>query len=245
LTFRFTVVLVLVAMLAAAATVLVRAPAAWVGDWLQAHGRLRLLDARGTVWSGSAMLALSDGRRLAILPGRIAWRIDVASLAAGRLFARIDHPWSTTPLAVSAAAAGVSLNAGSAQLPASSLAALGAPFNTIRPGGVLDLRWTDLALRGEAFAGDMQIDWRDAQSALSSVAPLGSYRVRISAGRVRLETVSGPLHLEGSGTLRGLHLSFRGVASAEPQMRPALNGLLGVLGPRSGSGDNVLLALET
>jgi general secretion pathway protein N len=245
MTFRFAMVLALAAALASAVTVLVRAPAAWLGDWLQAHGRVRLIDARGTVWDGSALLGLSDGRRMAVLPGRIAWRIDLASLVAGRLAARVEHPFSAAPLFLSADASRMALKAGSAQLPASSLAALGAPFNTIRPGGVLELRWSDLALGRGVFAGSVQVDWQDAQSALSTVAPLGSYRVQISAGSVRLETVKGPLHLQGSGTLRGLHLSFRGVASAEPLMRPALNGLLGVLGPRSGSGDNVLIALET
>ena len=245
MTFRFAMLLGLAAALASALTILVRAPAAWLGDWLQAHSRVRLMDARGTLWNGSALLALSDGRRMAVLPGRIAWRIDVPSLLAARLAARVEHPFSTAPILLSADASRMTLKSGSAQMPASSLGVLGAPFNTIRPGGVLELRWSDLALGGGALAGSVQLDWRDAQSALSTVAPLGSYRVQISAGSVRLETVKGPLHLQGSGTLRGLHVSFRGVASAEPDMRPALNGLLGVLGPRSGSGDNVLLALDT
>jgi general secretion pathway protein N len=242
---RFSSILVAAAVLAAAATVVARAPAAWAGDWLQAHSRLRLLDPRGTVWKGSALIGVSDGRRVTVLGGRVSWRIDFASLAAGQVSARIEHPFSAAPLLLSASSERMALKAGSAQLPASSLAVIGAPFNTIRPGGVLELRWTDLALAGGALAGSLQMDWRDAQSALSTVAPLGSYRARISAGSVRLETVEGPLRLQGSGTLRGLHLSFRGVASAEPDMRPALNGLLGVLGPRSGTGDNVLLALDT
>jgi general secretion pathway protein N len=242
---RFSLLLLASAAVAAAATVIVRAPAAWAGDWLQAHSRLRLLDARGTLWKGSALLGVSDGRRMAVLPGRVSWRIGLPSLAAGRISARLEHAFSAAPIALEAQAGRLAVKAGSAQLPAASLAALGAPFNTIRPGGALELRWTDLALSAGALDGSVQVDWHDAQSALSTVAPLGSYRVQISAGSVRLETVRGPLHLQGSGTLRGLRLSFRGVASAEPEMRPALNGLLGVLGPRSGSGDNVLLALET
>lgn len=240
---RFSVLLLVAATVAAVATVIVRAPAAWAGDWLEAHSRLRLVDTRGTLWSGSAMLAVSDGRRMALLPGRVAWRVDAAPLAAGRLSARIEHPWSATPLELSARAGGVALQSGRAQVPAAALAALGAPFNTIRPGGQLELRWTDLAVGREALSGSLQVDWRDAQSALSTVAPLGTYRLQVGGGRIQLDTVSGPLQLQGSGSLRGLRVSFRGVASAEPEMRPALNGLLGVLGPRSG--DNVLLALET
>ena len=76
---------------------------------------------------------------------------------------------------------------------------------------------------------------------------LGDYRLSVrgagNGAQLRLDTLSGPLHLEGSGSLGAAGLRFKGVASAEPQMRPALNGLLGVLGPRSG--DNALLSLES
>jgi general secretion pathway protein N len=237
--------LALLAVLAVAATVAVRAPAAWAGDWLEARSGLRLLDARGTLWSGSALLALSDGRQLSAVPGRVSWRLDIASLLRGRAAAQLSHPWIAAPAELSIGRDGVTLQAGGAELPAAVLAALGAPFNTLRPGGALQVRWTELALRRSTMSGEVEVDWRDAQSALSTVAPLGSYRLRISAGgdgaRLRLETLAGPLRLQGSGTLRGTRVSFKGLASAEPDMRPALNGLLGVLGPRSG--DKVLLAL--
>jgi general secretion pathway protein N len=125
--------------------------------------------------------------------------------------------------------------------------AAGAPFNTVRPGGTLALRWTEIEVGRSGLSGSMELDWRDAQSALSPIAPLGSYRLSITgtgeAARIRLETVAGPLRLEGSGTLRGWRVSFKGLASVEPDMQAALNGLIGVLGRRSGH--NVLLALET
>jgi general secretion pathway protein N len=193
------------------------------------------------------MLALSDGRQLTLVPGRIEWRIELASLASGRVALRLAHPWLAAPLSVSLGAGSLSLEAGNAELPAAALALLGAPFNTVRPGGVLELRWSDFKLRGGALAGELQIDWRGAQSALSTVAPLGDYRLSVSGAgdgaRLRLDTLSGPLRLEGSGQLRSGRLRFQGIASAEPPMRAALNGLLGVLGPRSG--DNALLSLES
>jgi hypothetical protein len=61
--------------------------------------------------------------------------------------------------------------------------------------------------------------------------------------RVQLDTLRGPLRLVGSGTLRGGRLSFKGRASADPEMRPALIGLISVLGRRVG--DEAILALET
>jgi hypothetical protein len=53
----------------------------------------------------------------------------------------------------------------------------------------------------------------------------------------------GPLRLEGSGTVKGGRVSFKGKASADPDMRPALIGLIGVLGPRVG--DEAVLSIET
>jgi len=243
--------LLLAAALAGALTVALRAPAAWVGDWLESRSQLRLLDPRGTIWRGSAMLALSDGRQLTPIPGRLSWEIELAALAVGRISARVTHSALGESLAVSLAPGKVMIGAGNARLPAATLGALGMPFTTLRPGGVLEVRWSDVVVPGGArfgeLQGELQIDWREAQSALSSVAPLGHYRLRVSGAtdvaELRLDTLSGPLRLQGGGTLKGGRLRFSGVAFAVPEMRAALNGLLGLLGPRSG--DNVLLSLET
>jgi general secretion pathway protein N len=244
--------LALLAVLAVVLTAALRAPAAWLGDWLESRGKLRLVDARGTVWRGSALLGISNGeRQITLLPGRVSWEVELASLAAGRVSARVMHSSLGEPLSLSLAPRGITIGAGSAQLPAAALGALGMPFTTVRPGGVLAARWSDIVVpRGARFGelqGEVQIDWREAQSALSSVAPLGHYRLRVSGAQdsaeVRLDTLKGPLHLQGGGTLKAGRLRFSGVAFAVPEMRAALNGLLGLLGPRSG--DNVLLSLQT
>lgn len=228
------------ALLAAALTVIALAPAAWLGDWLEANTRVRLLDARGTVWNGSALLGVSDGRQTMLLPGRLSWRLRPANLGV-----ELTHPAFTAPVTLSPRVGAVAVKAGQAELPAATLTALGAPFNTLRPGGVLAVTWTDAEVARGLAKGSLQIEWRDAQSALSTVVPLGTYRVRLSGetGRLDLETLRGPLLLRGSGTVKGARVSFKGLASAEPGMGPALAGLLGVLGPRSG--DNAVLALET
>lgn len=246
-TIRYRLGLALAVVLAVALTAVLRAPAAWVGDWLLLQGRLRLVDARGTVWSGSAMLGLSDGRQVTLVPGRLSWNIGLAGIASGRVTAEVLHPALAAPLAVSLAANSIVLKAGQAELPAALLAALGAPFNTLRPGGALGLRWTDAEINGGALAGDLQIDWRDAQSALSAVAPLGSYRLQVTGAgdtaRLQLDTLRGPLRLQGSGTVKGGRVSFKGLASADPDMHPALIGLINVLGPQVG--DHTLLILDT
>ena len=235
----------LVLSVTAAATIVVRAPAAWLGDWLEGNTRVRLLDPRGTVWHGSALVGFSNGRETTLVPGRVEWRID--GVAARAVSATLAHPWLTAPLRLSLGREGVAFGKGSARLPAGVLASAGAPFNTLRPGGMLEASWTDTLLRGSALTGEVQIDWRDAKSALSTVAPLGSYRLRVTGrgdgSALDLVTLSGPLQMQGRGRIEGSRVRFNGTAGAEAGMRPALDGLLGVLGMRSG--DKVLLAIDT
>ena len=123
---------------------------------------------------------------------------------------------------------------------------VGAPFNTISPGGTLLLRWDTLRVAGNGFDGEISIDWRAAQSALSPISPLGDYRVIARAvdgqGEFTLTTLSGPLLLHGVGRIEAGKLRFSGTADAVPNMRASLNGLIGVLGPRSGQ--KVLLNWE-
>ncbi|HEY3076224.1 MAG TPA: type II secretion system protein N [Burkholderiales bacterium] len=237
--------LALLLAIAIMVTMAVRAPAAWLGDWLEARSKLRLIDARGTLWQGSALLGFSNGRETTLVPGRIEWRID--TFTPNRIAGQVSHPWLRSPLALSLGTQGIGFAKGGARLPAGVLASAGAPFNTVRPGGVLELSWTDGEIRGTALTGELQIDWRDAQSALSTVAPLGSYRLRITGAgappTMELRTLSGPLQMQGKGTMEGSRIRFNGVAGAEPAMQPALNGLLGVLGMRSG--DKVLLAIDS
>jgi len=237
--------LALLFTIVALGTIAVRAPAAWLGDWLQSHTKVRLLDARGTVWQGSALLGISDGRETTLVPGRIEWSVDDIGLR--RIAARVSHPWFTMPLALAVDGNGMQLKQGTARLPAGVLAGAGAPFNTLRPGGVLEVAWTDTEIRGTSLKGEMQVDWRDAQSALSTVVPLGSYRltVRGTGGvpALDLRTLAGPLQMQGNGTVEGSRIRFNGIATAEPSMLGPLNGLLGLLGMRSG--DKVLLAIST
>lgn len=237
--------LALLLALTAAITTVVRAPAAWLGDRLEAHSRLRLLDAQGTIWHGSALLGISNGRETTLVPGRVEWRID--AVAPQSVSGRISHAWLAAPLELSWGADGIGFVKGSARLPAGILASAGAPFNTVRPGGTLEANWTDGRFRGAALTGELQVDWRDAKSALSTVAPLGSYRVRVSGSGsppvLHLHTLNGPLEMQGSGRIEGTRIRFRGTATAQAEMRSALDGLLGVLGMRSG--DKVLLAIDT
>lgn len=237
-----------IAVVAAAvlATVIAYAPAAWLGDWVMAHGPIRLVNAEGTLWNGSGMLALSDGRRANLLPGRVVWRAEPVALFSGRLALRLQHPALDGEVRVAFDGRVLRIEPGGAVLPGTLLVAVGAPFNTVKPGGTLRLRWDTLAVARDGFEGRATLDWEDAQSALSTVAPLGHYRVTAEGhgarGEAQLATLGGPLLLEGRGSVENGVIRFSGTAEAVPEMRQSLNGLIGVLGRRAG--DKAILNWE-
>ena len=233
----------LAAALTMAVTAIVAAPAAWLSGWLAPPGPVRLVEPAGTLWRGSTLIAVSDGQQALLLPGRVTWRIDPGALLAGRLGVTLTHPLAADAVQISGDRHGVDLAAGSARLPAAWLVLFGAPFNTLRPGGEVLITWSDLSLGNATLSGRIEAQWRDAQSALSPVAPLGSFRLVASGagttGDLVLSTLSGPLLLEGRGRMADRVVRFNGTADAEPAMRPRLNALLGILGARAG--DHVTL----
>ena len=233
-------------LLIVALTCVLYAPATWLSHIVSEHSRARMIYPSGTLWNGSAILAMGDGRSARALPGRIVWDVEWKEVLRGRLVVDFRHPSIEQAVRVRYDGRSVSLNQGQALWPAAMLEVLGAPFNTISPGGLLLIRWGDCRFSEAGFWGSVQVDWNDAQSALSPVVPLGDFRVVVDAaegsGNAKLMTLKGPLLLEGEGRMERGQVRFSGTADAEPEMRARLNGLIGVLGPRSG--EKVLLNWE-
>ena len=82
-------------------------------------------------------------------------------------------------------------------LPAQWLTALGAPWNTVDPKGLMYLqtqnaRFTSYPFseKGKVFHGVAELTIKDLSSQLSTLAPLGTYRVTISD-----QNLSTPIHL--------------------------------------------------
>jgi general secretion pathway protein N len=232
-------------------------PAGWMASRVDAAtgGRLLLTDARGTVWSGSALPVLTGGagsRDASALPDRLYWRLGFAGLTPelrlrqacclrGEIRARISPGWgrvSVTVLPQDSTTIG--------QWPAGLLAGLGTPWNTMQMGGTMRLTSPGLtveSVQGRVrFTGDASLDIAHASSRVSTLNELGSYRLTVkgdaaSAGTatVDLITVGGALKLTGSGQWTGNGLRFRGAASAEPGSESALNNLLNIIGKRQGA----------
>jgi general secretion pathway protein N len=128
------------------------------------------------------------------------------------------------------------------QFPARVLSGLGTPWNTVQPDGDLTLSTQGLTLAWSAgrlvVAGHAQLDAARMSSRLSTLKPMGSYRITVQGGptaTLQLATLEGSLQLSGSGQWVGGTFRFDGVASAAPAHQDALANLLNIIGRRDGA----------
>ena len=228
---------------------LVSAPARWLAGALASAsgGAVLLAEPQGSVWSGSARLVLTGGagsRDSAALPGRVHWRLSPA-LTGADISVSADCCTRAAPLALHVSprwgGARLTLADGASVWPASLLAGLGTPWNTIQPQGELALGTQGLHIDWVAgrmnLQGQAEITARHLASRLSTVEPLGSYRFALRGGdavALNLSTLEGALQLSGSGQWTGARLRFAGEAQAAPGMETQLANLLNLIGRRQG-----------
>jgi general secretion pathway protein N len=225
------------------------APARWLATAVErgTGGQVLLADVRGTVWNGSALWILTGGpgsTDAAALPGRIAWQLRPRwDGAAASLRAECCTP---QPLPVRAhwRPGGLRLQFGDAvsQWPAGVTAGLGTPWNTLQLDGEVRLATQGLSVEWVAgrpvVAGRAELVASRVASRLSTLRPMGSYRMTLQGGTqatLRLETLEGSLQLSGEGQWVGGRLRFRGEASAAPEREAALANLLNIIGRRTGA----------
>ncbi|MCE4556209.1 type II secretion system protein N [Pelomonas cellulosilytica] len=233
------------------------APASWLARWLAAatNEHLLIVDTQGSVWNGSGVVVLTGGagsRDAASLPGRLRWKMSLKGLALqlaarqdcclnGELLVGIQPGLGRVAVSIDNRADWL------ARLPASVLAGLGTPWNTLQLGGSLRLTTRDLRLESAQGRwrqlGGFDLDLVNLSSRISPVAPLGSYRLSLNAdaanpgvSTLQLSTMDGALLLNGVGTLSaGGKSRFSGEASAAPGREEALNNLLNIIGRRQGA----------
>lgn len=231
----------------AGATVL-WAPATWLARAVEGatQGQVQLQQARGSVWNGSALLVLTGGsgsHDRAALPTRLDWtlrpRHDGARLqlrseccTSMPVILQVQPRWQGLRVAVQDS---------DTRLPASLLAGLGTPWNTVALQGQLRLATQGLQLQWQAgrwrSEGLTRLEALAVSSRLSPLRPLGSYRLDILGGdspQLQLSTLHGDLQLSGQGQWVGQRLHFSGEAAASPERETALSNLLNILGRRQG-----------
>jgi general secretion pathway protein N len=243
------------------------APASWLAEAISAATEQRLLlsDARGSVWSGSAVLVLTGGsgsRDAAALPGRLTWTVRPRGLALETVLRQscclhgdVAIVWApdfggyTVTLKPPADWVG--------QWPSAWLAGLGTPWNTLRLGGTTQLLSSGLTIESAQgrwrLRGGLDIELLHASSRLSTLQTLGSYRLSVREGppevqrsgassglpagtaTITLSTMEGALMLTGNGTWGMAGLRFQGEASAVDPDDAALGNLLNIIGRRDGA----------
>lgn len=222
------------------------APARWLAQSMPTHSRLALTETRGTVWDGSARAWLTGGPGSSdrqALPQRLHWRLalDHTGLAL-RLHADCCTP---QPLRLSLSLREglvLRIDDGRSTWPAQWLSGLGAPWNTLQLSGQLQLQTHGLELAlgaaGARSTGQVQLQLQEMASALSTLQPLGSYRLSMHLGpstALQLQTLNGDLRLSGNGQLVAGGLQFRGRAEAAEGREQALGHLLNLIGQRDGA----------
>ncbi|WP_396434923.1 type II secretion system protein N [Limnohabitans sp.] len=241
------------ALLGLAMALLTWAPARWLawGVAQTTQGQVQWHNARGSVWQGSAQLVLSGGsgsRDPQALPGRLhwtlaptwnglrlGWRADCCITEAASL--HLGLGWNALTLRASDH---------TSLWPAALLTGLGAPWNTLRVEGQLQLRTQALQLHWAQGRLQMQglaeLNLQDMHSRLSPVKPMGSYRVALTGTPegtptpgLDLSTLQGPLLLSGQGQWVGQRLRFTGEARAAEGHEAAFDNLLNILGRRQGA----------
>lgn len=243
--------------LGALAGLLCFAPARWLAGALEGSSgeHLLLADASGSLWNGSGVLVLQGGhgsRDAASLPGRLHWSVGLDGVQPvlrlrqdccinGTLTLRMQPGWGRLRLDLPAQDQWL------ARVPAAWLGGLGTPWNTLQLSGSLRLSARALSLqyqRGHwVQSGQLDLELVNIGSRVSTLAPLGSYRLSLQgdpqqAGttRIQLQTLDGALLLQGQGSVGATQrLQFQGEANAAPGRETALNNLLNIIGRRQGA----------
>ena len=232
------------------------APAAWLVSAVASvtQQRVLLADARGTVWSGSAVAVLTGGegsRDASSLPGRLGWTLHWRGLG---LELQLEHACCLNGIVALQVRPGfgrttytlVPPSGWVGQWPSALLGGLGTPWNTMQLGG--SVRLASPGLKIESVQGRMVVDGRadfemqGVSSRLSTLDNLGSYRMSVTGdtanpgiSNLQLSTQDGALQLSGSGTVGPAGMRFRGEARASATEEAALSNLLNIIGRRDGA----------
>jgi general secretion pathway protein N len=219
------------------------APATLVDASLQraSHGRLRLAEAQGTLWSGSGLVEIRDAGGQTGIARSLAWRVMPETLLRGRLVCEVGLEQATRRFPVTISLSRIELANADISLPAAALS-LGVP--KLAPLGLTGdvlIHVAHLSIARDGLEGNATLQWNAAGSAFSPVSPLGDYELRLdgegTAANASLRTIEGPLQLDGKGSwTRGNNPAFLAMARVPAQHLQQLAPLLRLIAVERGEG---------
>jgi general secretion pathway protein N len=221
------------------------APAQVLGSLLNqlSNGRLGLAAPAGSLWKGNASLLLKGihAQESAVDLGKISWDTQPLQLLTGKLI--VSLTWNNgAPFWITLDSSRLHIEHAAFSIPAEFMPFLVPALKVAQLGGLLAVRCDNFTLTRSEVLGQLEIDWNQASSPLSTVMPLGSYHAQLkghgNAMDIRLETLGdGPLLLQGNGRLAvGDGLRFEGTAEAYPSAKVQLQELLRVMGNETTAG---------
>lgn len=226
-----------------ALAIIATAPATLIDTGLQriSHGKLRLAEAQGTLWSGSGQVEVRDPIGRSGVAKNIAWQIQPESLLRGHLDCQIN--WGRTakafPLTISLSK--VELANADVDLPATALG-LGVPkLAPLGLTGDMLLHVDNLSIERNKMQGNATLRWHNAGSALAPISPLGNYELSFNGDGVTthalLRTIQGPLQLDGKASWSsGTTPNFSALARVPPHLQQQLAPLLRLIAVERGAG---------
>jgi hypothetical protein len=219
------------------------APATLIDAGLQriAHGKLRLVEVQGTLWSGSGQIEIRDRGGRAGVAKSVAWRIMPESLLRGNIVCEVQLEPSSKGIPVMLSLSGITLANADISLPAAALG-LGVPqLAALGLTGDVLLHIASLSIEPRQMRGRGTLQWREAGSVFTPTSPLGDYELSFDGDsatvQVLLQTLHGPLQLDGKGSLAsGRNPDFLAIAQVPAQYLEQLGPLLRLIAVERGSG---------
>lgn len=226
-------------------TLLLTAPATLLAGIVEAFskGKFVLANASGTVWKGSATPAIRQRSGSFLTMGNLHWDVELLSLFTGKLVTqfRWDNVDQRQPMVATMTFKKIELRNAVFPLQAGIFGELSPVLQTAQLSGQLLITSDQFIFSKQGLVGNAVANWMNAGSVLSSVSPLGSYHINISAEGERIDatlmTLSGLLLLEGRGGFTdGQNLDFQATARATEASKGRINEFLNNLGPEISPG---------
>lgn len=198
-------------------------------------GSLRVAEAQGTVWSGAGRLEVRDAAGTRGTGKAISWRFRTQSLLTGQLGYEVGIGAAAKPFALMLSPFRIEIADAQFALPAAAIGVALPKLALLDPSGDLQVRVARLAVADGVILGDALVEWQDAGSSLTEVAPLGDYALRIEGRAAALDAVlttsKGPLQLDGKASIarNGAPLLVA-TARVEKKYQPQLAPLLRLIG---------------
>jgi hypothetical protein len=229
---------------------IVEMPAVWFAWGLNqvTHGTVRLDPIGGSLWSGNGKLVVYYPQSTPHDLGAAEWNINPIWLFAGRL--QIHWQASAQDTSIDTT---LRLGFGQTQLvdtdiafPAQSVSTFYPAATLLSPKGQVRVHTAKLSIDQNGIEGNGEILWQNAGSTLTSVQPLGDYRLEITgAGKtanLKLATTRGDLEFTGAGQwkLASGKIQLNGSATARGRAEE-LEPLLRLIGNDQGAGRRTLI----